>query len=95
LDTRVDKPDFDCLQVSAGHDKHEYTSGYAIKSVFDFLVKRTQLFLAGEDPNDKKYDHMPSSDSEESATDDTLSREETKPSVTALHDKEAVAGTDK
>jgi hypothetical protein len=63
LDTKIAKPDFDCLQVSAGHEKHEYTSGMAINSVFDFLVKRTQLFLEGESPNDTNYDQMSSSSS--------------------------------
>jgi len=42
------QPKFDCLQVSAGHEKHEFTSGCSIESVFEFLVKKTDKYLAGE-----------------------------------------------
>jgi hypothetical protein len=65
LDTKVGKPEYDCLQVSAGHEKHEYTSGVAIASVFDFLLKRMQLFPT-EDPANSNYDKMSSSESSES-----------------------------
>lgn len=55
LDTREGKPDNDCLCVSAGHNKHEWTSGIAIESVFKFLWDREAAFAAGEDPEDKHY----------------------------------------
>jgi len=44
LDTPVRKQASDCLCVSAGHDKHEYTSGAAYSSVFDFLLRRIEVF---------------------------------------------------
>jgi len=65
LDTKIAKPSYDCLQVSAGHEKHEYTSGTAIESVFEYLFLRQTLFEGGEDPTDKNYDGM--SDSSSSA----------------------------
>jgi len=37
----IAKPFYDCIKVSAGHMKHEYTSGYAIDSVFEFIVEKT------------------------------------------------------
>jgi len=43
---RLDSPERsekdDCKSVSAGHDKHEYTSGCAIESVFKFLDTKFQ-----------------------------------------------------
>lgn len=38
-----------------GHEKHEWTSGIAIESVFKFLWEREAAFAAGEDPEDKHY----------------------------------------
>jgi len=55
LDTPCSKGEYDCLRVSAGHDTHEYTSGYAIESVFDYLMKRILIFPT-EDYKDKNYD---------------------------------------
>jgi len=57
LDTKIHKPSNDCLCVSAGHDKHEWTSGIAIDSVFGFLFAREAAFPT-EDPNDDNYDQM-------------------------------------
>lgn len=31
-----------CQEVSAGHPKHEYTSGYAVNGVFDFFFPQTK-----------------------------------------------------
>jgi len=42
LGEKVREPDQDCLQVSAGHPKHEYTSGTAITDVFSFLESKVQ-----------------------------------------------------
>jgi len=43
------------MDTNIGHDTHEYTSGYAINSVFEFLEKRALVFPT-EDPNDGNYD---------------------------------------
>jgi hypothetical protein len=59
-------PDFSpSANFFQGHEKHEWTSGVAIESVFKFLFAREAVFTAGEDPNDKNYDGMSSSSSEE------------------------------
>lgn len=47
-----------------GHEKHEWTSGIAIKSVFKFLWEREAAFAAGEDPEDKHYPGETSSSEE-------------------------------
>jgi len=44
IDTVVNKPFYDCLCVSAGHTKHEFTSGVAIESVFTFLIEMIETF---------------------------------------------------
>jgi len=40
--------EFDCIRVSAGHPKHEYTSGVAINSVFDFLKTQIENFQSSK-----------------------------------------------
>jgi len=60
LDTPQRKSRYDCLCVSAGHDTHEFTSGIAMGSVFEFLLKRAKIFPE-EDPQDTHYDQMPES----------------------------------
>jgi len=54
LDTLIERPKYDCLMVSAGHDKHEYTSGCAINSVFEFLDKRSNKFGENESEDVEK-----------------------------------------
>jgi len=60
LDTVLGTPKYDCCCLSAGHDKHEYTSGVAVNSVFDFLLDKAQKFSAAE-----KLDDDVDSDSDE------------------------------
>jgi len=91
LDTKIAKPRYDCLCVSAGHTKHEYTSGYAVQSVFVFLLKRMDLFLQGEDPNDTNYDRISSSEEEEQPQQKEQEKEtpkKEKPHATAESTKE-------
>jgi len=45
IDTVVNQPFYDCLQVSAGHTKHEFTSGVAVDSVIKFLVDNAENML--------------------------------------------------
>lgn len=41
----MNKPTDGCVSVSAGHPKHEYTSGVAIESVFKFLSGQPDFFM--------------------------------------------------
>jgi hypothetical protein len=43
--------EYDCVRVSAGHTQHEYTSGVAINSVFDFLKTQIQNFQTKSNKN--------------------------------------------
>jgi len=45
IDTVVNKPFYDCICVSAGHTKHEFTSGCAIEAVFKFLIEKSDSFM--------------------------------------------------
>jgi len=48
LDTEVGSPFYDCPRVSAGHDRHEFTSGCAIEGVFKFLIEKTESFATND-----------------------------------------------
>ena len=45
LNVILNKPTDGCLGVSAGHPRHEFTSGYAIESVFKFLAGQGEFVM--------------------------------------------------
>jgi len=65
LDTKIAGADSDsgCREVSAGHPKHEWTSGCCVDSVFKFLASKVTDDRAETSKEEKKEEKIIGADS--------------------------------